>query len=175
MSGVAGVVVAILAKRDAGQSARAASRSADEAVAVTRLGLDKRHEELQPEAPGEIVAEARDGALFGTIIVRRDYRFRAVAVLNERATQDVAAPLLIRANQPLSFQIENWPAGAETPKTREIRFRFWPSIAGADLSARPSFGQRSARRRMHLGPVTVTSFAFARLGALSGAQPLARV
>lgn len=132
VGGVAGPVVAHRARRDSRRSAAAASKSADEAAALTRIEHERQHAEFTPRAPAEIEAEVVGNSLFGSIIVPHDYRVIASGFYDTGASHQIGMPLLIRANQPQRFHIENLPPGAEDPKTKEIHFKFWPPIAESD-------------------------------------------
>jgi hypothetical protein len=69
--------------------------------------------------------------LFASITVPRAYRVQAVAWMGNSSTQ-ISLPLLLEPNRPYRFPIEPWPPERTRPKTQEVRFRFWPPVAGAD-------------------------------------------
>lgn len=149
--GIGGVsaVIAGLAKRDSRRSADASERSAvaaeksaNEAAELNRIEQERRkderereHRELAPEIHGEIVAELRDGratpSLWGAITVPgNDYRVRATAVFEGGSSTELGIDHVIHSGQRVEIHIEQWPPGSERPKTKEIRFQFWPPIEG---------------------------------------------
>lgn len=128
IGGIGGPVVALIARRDSRQSAQ-------EAAKVSQIDADRQHDELRPEAPAEIVAGLRDGALFGSILVQRDYHVVAEGYYSTDAKHQLALPLLLRAKQQQPFHIEDWFPDSTTPKTKEIVFKFWPPAAGSDSAS----------------------------------------
>lgn len=156
LAGAAAAIISTLAKRDSGQSAReskrssdasersadAAEKSANEAAELNRIEQERRddereqrHRELAPKIPGEIVAELRDGtvtsSLWGSITISgNDYRVRAYAVFDGGSSTELAIDHVVHTNQRIDLHIEHWPPGAAQPKTREIKFKFWPPLDG---------------------------------------------
>jgi hypothetical protein len=123
--GGASAVIAGLAKRHARQSA-------EEAAKVRRIEGDRQHEALKPTAPAKIETKRRHETLWGTVTVHdRDYQVKAVGIYSTGGEHLLEASYLLRANQTHEFPIEPWPHGTTEPKTREIRFSFWPPTDGA--------------------------------------------
>jgi hypothetical protein len=151
VGGIGGAFVAAAAKRDsrrsaaasersaeaAERSALAADRSADADTVVAGIEQAQQHRELKPPAPAFIEAFYKGNSLFGKIKVPHDYRVAADGVYGTDASHQIGLPMLLRANQQQEFQIEPWPAGSKEPKTKEIRFRFWPPLESDDA---PSWG-----------------------------------
>lgn len=123
-------------------SAMAAQKSADEAATISRIELDRRHDDLAPAHPGELRAEERSDPqhpgyynLFGSITVPRDYRVRA-EMWNGTALSPIALPLLLRANQSQRFHIDRVPTGAtDSTAPIEVRIHFWPPVPDLDDTA----------------------------------------
>lgn len=132
VGGIAGPWIAIVARRDSRDSAEASRDSANEAAKVSRIENQRQHEAFRPELPNEIEAQKRDASLFGSITVDRDYRIAATGLYDESSSHEIGMPLLIRAGQPQSFQIDHLPPGAKEPRTKAILFRFWPPVADVD-------------------------------------------
>ncbi|GLW13174.1 hypothetical protein Misp01_83020 [Microtetraspora sp. NBRC 13810] len=122
--------------RDAAQAGKeaadAARRSAEEAATISQIERERRHDDLGPAHPGEIVAVAEQTSggrsLFGSITVARGYRVKATG-WNGTASTLISLPLVLHANQPYRFHIEHFPADAQKPTTEELRFAFWSPIA----------------------------------------------
>lgn len=97
-----------------------------------RLEREREHDRLGPPQPAVIEAEVRDTVvggrfLAGTITVPRDYRVRGEALVPaSRSRQRLALDLVLRANQPVIFQIEDWPERRVAPRTKALHLRFWP-------------------------------------------------
>ncbi|WP_227014445.1 MULTISPECIES: hypothetical protein [Nocardiopsis] len=97
---------------------------------------EQRHDDLGPPHPGEIQtttepSRAAGQDLFGSITVPRDYRVAATAHTGNSQCS-LPLPLVLHAHVPHRFHIEHLPPGASGPRTQEVRFRFWPPIAGVD-------------------------------------------
>lgn len=132
--GVVSAVIAASAKRDSRASAEASRDSADEAAKTRRIDADLQHDHLQPEPPAEIKTELREGTLFGTIRLPRDYRTAATGIYQGGGQHPIEIrPVLLRGGRDYEFPIEVWPGDRTVPKTEEIRFRFWPPAADDDV------------------------------------------
>lgn len=135
--GMVGIVIAGLAKRHARESAEEAAKLT--AIEQERRAeeRERRHEDLAPQLPGEIVMELRDGratqSLFGAITVTRSYRVQAEALFRSGGKSLLGMPAVLRPHQRVEFEVEKWPAGATQPKTEAVKFRFWPPIEGDDV------------------------------------------
>ncbi|GAB3428606.1 hypothetical protein GCM10027569_72280 [Flindersiella endophytica] len=138
VTGVIGAVSGLTAVFIAIPATKAARRSADEAAATAQLERDQRHDDLRPTPPAEIKGDvetnSEDGggrsALMGSVVLPRDFRVRATAIMGPNASAPIGMPLVIRANQPQSFEIEHWPDDKTHPTVKEIRFRFWSPVEG---------------------------------------------
>ncbi|WP_336214358.1 hypothetical protein [Nonomuraea sp. LPB2021202275-12-8] len=132
-------VAAVIAQRSAiaaKKSAAAAEASAAEAATISHIERERRHDDLAPQHPIEIVAkrEKRSGVrpdLYGSITIGRNYRVQGVA-WDGKSFTSLNLPLLLLANQPQRFFIEPAPVGSNGLVTQEVHLRFWPPVAELD-------------------------------------------
>lgn len=143
----AGFGVSVWAIVYARRSAQASRDSADEARRLREIEADRRadekehrHEQLAPDLPAEIEAElggawsAGQGTLFGSIRVDRAYRVRAFGRAGESLTP-LSLPSVAPAGERVRFAIEAWASGRREPNIKEVVFKFWPPVDGADQTS----------------------------------------
>lgn len=115
------------------RAAEASQRSADEAARIAAVQVAARHDSLAP-AQRTLPTELADNPqrahrdLFGTLVVSRDYRVRAVAVAG-KATWSLGLDSLLRANQVHRFPIEKWPPDRTVPQAEAVLLKLWPPAA----------------------------------------------
>lgn len=140
--------IAIVYSRRAAQAAR---DSADEDRRLREIEADRRvdekehrHESLAPDLPGEIQGALRprtggDGAMYGAVEVNRAYRVRAFGRAG-MSLEEITLPTVTPVNEPMEFMIERWAPGRREPAVKEVVFKFWPPVEGADETSAWSCG-----------------------------------
>lgn len=162
LTGIAALVVSVLAYVRSGTSISEAKRSADqaersadhageaveEARQLREIEADRRkeerqrrHDDLAPRVPEEFEVEFVPNSLrgdgYGDLFVTltandRSYRARAFAQQGASSTERSLGTLVVEARQTVRLHLEPWHAEQQEPVTDVVVLKFWPPVEGPD-------------------------------------------